>query len=396
MDTSVKKTIYFIVTLLWTTSALAQRSVEFVLKSIEASNTTLVALKQQVEVEKTGSRTGIYLTNPEVEFNYLWGSPGEIGDRKDLNIMQSFDFPTAYHYKRLIADGKAMQAELQYAVQRKSLMQQARKVCIDLVYRNALKSELDRRLQHAQNIARAYKSKYDKGEANILEHNKAQLNMLNAQKVSESNNIEREALLSELTRLNGGKVILLSDTTYDAYLLPTEFEQWYIQAETNNPALQHLSQEIELSRKKVKLSKALSLPKFSAGHRSERVLGTTFQGIGAGISIPLWENKNTVKYAKAQTLALQITEFDAKLQFYNTMKIQFSKVKNLQSMVADYRKVLQSINSSDLLQKALVKGQISLIEYLMELTLYYDAVNRTLESERDMQYAVSELTQWEK
>jgi len=392
----MKKTIYFIVTLLWTTSALAQRSVEFVLKSIEASNTTLVALKQQVEVEKTGSRTGIYLTNPEVEFNYLWGSPGEIGDRKDLNIMQSFDFPTAYHYKRLIADGKAMQAELQYAVQRKSLMQQARKVCIDLVYRNALKSELDRRLQHAQNIARAYKSKYDKGEANILEHNKAQLNMLNAQKVSESNNIEREALLSELTRLNGGKVILLSDTTYDAYLLPTEFEQWYIQAETNNPALQHLSQEIELSRKKVKLSKALSLPKFSAGYRSERVLGTTFQGIGAGISIPLWENKNTVKYAKAQTLALQITEFDAKLQFYNTMKIQFSKVKNLQSMVADYRKVLQSINSSDLLQKALVKGQISLIEYLMELTLYYDAVNRTLESERDMQYAVSELTQWEK
>ena len=164
----MKKTIYFIVTLLWTTSVLAQRSVEFVLKSIEASNTTLVALKQQVEVEKTGSRTGIYLTNPEVEFNYLWGSPGEIGDRKDLNIMQSFDFPTAYHYKRLIADGKAMQAELQYAVQRKSLMQQARKVCIDLVYRNALKSELDRRLQHAQNIARAYKSKYDKGEANIF------------------------------------------------------------------------------------------------------------------------------------------------------------------------------------------------------------------------------------
>lgn len=62
--------------------------------------------------------------------------------------------------------------------------------------------------------------------------------MLNAQ--TESNNIEREALLSELTRLNGGKVILLSDTTYDAYLLPTEFEQWYIQAETNNPALRYL------------------------------------------------------------------------------------------------------------------------------------------------------------
>jgi outer membrane protein TolC len=366
-----------------------------VLGEIEANNTTLVALKQQIEVQKTGSRTGIYLPNPEVEFNYLWGSPSDLGDRKDLNIMQSFDFPTAYYYKRQIADGKASQADLQYAAQRKSILLQARGICINLVYRNALKSELDSRLAHAQSIARAYQAKYDKGEANILEQNKAQLNLLNAQKEVENNDIEHTALLAELARMNGGKAISLTDAAYQTYPLASDFDQWYATAEINNPALQHLSQEIEISHRQEQLNKAMSLPKFSAGYRSERVLGTTFQGIGAGISIPLWENKNTVKHAKAQTLALQNTQTDAKMQFYNSLKTQYTKAQGLQRMAADYRRVLQTVNSSDLLQKALDKGQISFIEYVMEQALYYDAVNRVLEVERDQQHAVAELRQWE-
>ena len=53
-------------------------------------------------------------------------------------------------------------------------------------------------------IANAYKSKFDIGEANILDYNKARINLLNITKEVESNEIERNALLSELARLNGG------------------------------------------------------------------------------------------------------------------------------------------------------------------------------------------------
>jgi outer membrane protein TolC len=223
----MKKIAYIIVALLCSASVFGQSTIESVLESIEANNTSLDALRKQAEAKKIGSRTGIYLTNPEVEFNYLWGNTAEAGDRKDLNIMQSFDFPTAYYYKSKIADGRASQAELQYAVERKSLLLQARNVCIDLVYRNALGAELDQRLQHAQQIADAYQTKYDKGEANVLEYNKARLNLLNARKESESNAIEREVLLSELVRLNGGKPVTLTDVAFEPYLLPTDFEQWY-------------------------------------------------------------------------------------------------------------------------------------------------------------------------
>jgi outer membrane protein TolC len=371
---------------------LAQQNyIQNILDIIESNNTTLAALRQQAEAEKAGNRTGIFLPNPEIEFSYLWGSPAEIGNRKDLSVMQSFDFPTAYIYRRQIADGKATQADLQYAMQRKTLLHQTRKICIDLVYCNALKTELDNRLHNAEEIARAYQTKFDKGDANILEYNKAKLNLLNAQKTAENNNIERETLLAELTQLNGGISIALSDTEYETCLLPVEFEQWYSQTEAQNPELQYFAKAIEISRKQEQLNRAMKLPKFAAGYKSERVLGTTFQGIGVGISIPLWENKNTVKHAKAQTAALQYSETDAKMQFYNNLKTQYTKAQKLLQSADEYKQTLQTINSARLLQIALDKGQIALIDYMLELSIYYDAVNRTLETARDAQHAIAEL-----
>lgn len=82
------------------------QSYESVLRSIEQNNTTLKALRAQADAQKLESRKDIHLDNPEVEFGYLWGSPTETGKRLDLNVSQSFDFPTTYYYKKKIADGQ--------------------------------------------------------------------------------------------------------------------------------------------------------------------------------------------------------------------------------------------------------------------------------------------------
>lgn len=251
-------------------------------------------------------------------------------------------------------------------------------------------------MQNAEKIAAAYQTSYDKEEVGILELNKAALNLLNAKKEAENNEIERESLLAELARLNGGKVLDFNFAEFEPVILPADFENWYAQAEANNPAFLSIAQEIEISRRQIQLSKAQWFPKFSASYRSERIAGTTLQGISAGISIPLWENKNTVKTAKAQTAALQSAETDAKTQFYNSLKIQFEKAKTLQHLTTDYKQTLQSISNVDLLQTALEKGEISLIEYVMEKTVYYEAIGKMLETEKELQQAVAELQQWGK
>lgn len=383
-----------IVLLFLPVSLFAQNNVDKVLSQIEKNNTTLSALRKSADAQKVGNKTGIFLKNPEVEFNYLWGNPSTIGNRTDFSIKQSFDFPTAYGFKNQISDIKNEQTELEYRKQQKALLLQARNVCIDLIYTNALKLEYGKRLSHAQNIAKSYKLKFDAGDANILEFNKAQLNLLNLSNKIELLEIDRTALLSELTRLNGGTIIEFTDSEYQSPIIPTDFEQWYTQAELSNPLLNWLKQEIEISKKQVSLNKALSLPKIQGGYMSETVVGQQFRGISVGLSIPLWENKNTVKYAKANTIALEAIVSDNKVQIYNQLKTLHSKAISLQSNVTEYRSKLQSFNSSDLLKKALDKGEISLIDYIMELSIYYENVNKMLELNRDMNKAVAELNQY--
>ena len=377
-------------------SLAAQITVDSVLSNIERNNTTLTALRKSVEAEKLGNHTGVYLQNPEVGFNYLWGSPDALGNRTDINIKQSFDFPTAYGYRRQIADSRNLQADFEYQRQRKDILLNARLLCADLMYANAVIEENGKRLANAQNIAGAFQTMYEKGEVGILEHNKAQLNLLNSRKAVETLSIERNTVLKQLSALNGGIAVELDDSSVQLPMLPADFDQWYAKAEQNNPALLWLKQEIEVKMQQEKLNRALSLPKASAGYMSEKVVGEHFQGVTVGVSIPLWENKNTVKYAQAQTLALQSMEVDSKLQFYNQLKIQFEKAASLQQTALEYRKLIESSDNAVLLKKALDAGEIPLINYLTELTFANSAMDNLLKSEYELNKALSVLAQFEK
>ncbi len=372
----------------------AQSGTDKIMVAVEQNNTTLKALKAHFDAEKQGTRTGIFLQNPEVEFNYLWGSPAAIGNRTDISVTQTFDFPSAYHFKNQIADYKNAQFDLEYQKEYRSLILKTRLLCADLTYLNALSRELTRRKQNAGVVAEAFRSKFDSGDINILDYNKAKVNLINAEKALESVAIEREAVLGDLTGLNGGIRPELEDTAYQNQTLPDNFETWYGEMETQSPVLQWLKQEIAISQKQEKLNAALSLPKLQAGYMSENVVGQQFQGVTAGISIPLWENSNKVKYAKARTVAVQGAEADAKLQFYNHLQGLFQKAVTLQKTLTDFRQKLNGVGNNALLQKALTHGEISLTEYMLEFSIYYESYRQLLEMERDFSKTVAELNQY--
>lgn len=386
------KTIIIIVALLASMSLAAQENISSILFSIEENNTKLKALKEEMKAQKLGNKTGIYLSDPDVAFGYLWGTPSNIGTRKDFSVTQTFDIPTITGMKSRLANNKNQLVELQYASERINLLLEAKQYAIDLIYYNGLKKELEIRLRHAQTIADAYKQRLDRGDASILEYNKVQLNLSTVQGEMSRVEVERNTLLSELKRLNGGIEILLEENNYSPASLPADFEEWYLSAEQKNPLLQYVKQQIEVSRKEVKLNKAMRFPKFSAGYSLEKTLGQKYQGANIGISIPLWENKNRVKQAKAGVIAAQTREQESKQQFYNRLQNLYMRANGLQQTAAGYRKSLQSLNNTDLLMKALDVGEINLLNYIVEIGLYYDTVNQTLAAERNFEKALADLS----
>ncbi|HAG16122.1 MAG TPA: hypothetical protein DCG69_06290 [Bacteroidales bacterium] len=194
--------------------------------------------------------------------------------------------------------------------------------------------------------------------------------------------------------MNGGNAVEFTGSAFQITELSADFEQWYILAEQKNPTFSWLKKEIEISQKQTGLNKAMSLPKLQTGYMSEKVVGQQFQGVTVGLTIPLWENKNKVKYAEANSQALVSIAADSKIQFYNHLKSLHTKTIALQKNVNDYRSGLLAFDSSELIKKALDQGEISLINYIMEFSLYYESVNKLLELERDMNKTMAELNRY--
>jgi outer membrane protein TolC len=374
---------------------LAQTETSRILSEIEKNNTTLEAYRNLNEAQKMENQTGTFPENPEVEYHFLWGSPAGMGKRQDVAVKQSFDFPTSYGLKKRIAGVQNEQTDLDYRMKRSEVLFSAKTVCTELIYLNAMHRELEKREQDATGIFEAFKTKFDNGETNIIEKNKAQLNLLNAQKAIRENETQRGVLLAELKRLNGGIAINFTQSDFAPAELPANFDAWFEENREQNLLLQMASRQIEMREKQVKLTKALNLPKFSTGYMSESVEGEAFKGITLGVTIPLWENKNTVKVAGLQHKVAEEMAADAQVQSYNRLKSHYEKALQLQETLNNYTEVLESVNSTGLLKKALDAGEISLIDYLMELSLYYDTMDNILSMKNELHQALAGLYYYE-
>lgn len=195
----------------------------------------------------------------------------------------------------------------------------------------------------------------------------------------------------QLASLNGGKPLAVDESDYLPVQLPGDREAWLEQVMDVNPQLQWLQQELQAGKQSEKLNRAKSLPRLNGGYMMESVGAEKFQGITVGLSVPLWERKNTVKAARAQQEAALLQENDFRLQWRSHLLQIFHRAENAQRLVDSYRGQLDQIQQKELLDEALYAGQISLIDYLQELQFNYEAVDQLMEAEKQLQATYAEL-----
>ena len=389
------KKLCFLILLIGSWNQLpAQDQIENLLLEIEQNNTVLAAFIQQAEADKIGNRTGIYLENPEVEVHYLWGNK-EGETQTEFSIVQPFDFPTVYYHKQKLADEKNKQEDLKFRIKRAEILLEAKQICIELIYLKELSDKMEEQLKQGEQCVSAYRKKLDQGEISILDYNKAELNWLNNRQRMDELQLDRERLQSDLIRLNGGKPVDYTSPEYPLVSLSPDFDRWFEEIHENNRILCSLQQEIKISKMNEKVQRSSNLPSFSLGYMSEKGLEEHFQGPVLSISVPLWQNKNTVKQIKSQTRAFQAAKEDASIRFYNEVKYKYQQALQLKKMAETYGETFQTVDNAAFLKKALDKGEISLTNYLIELSVYYESIENFLKIKRNFHLVVSELQQWE-
>lgn len=386
------KHLFAIIALLAVGTMAAQQSISDVLSAIEQNNSTLRAARRTMDADRLDNQTDIFLSDPEVGVNYLWGSPSSIRNRTDFSVSQSFDIATLSGKKAKVAEQKNDMLQWQFQSERINILLEAKQYALDAIYYNAVLKQLHIRKAHAEGFVLNQKKMLDQGECNIIDYNNAVLAKVKMDADIQQTEVERDAVLAQLARLNGGKPVSITADEFEPVMLPADFDEWFALAESKNPALGYVKSEVELTKKQLALNKSLNLPSVSLGYMSESNAGEHFRGVSVGVSIPLWSNRNKVKQAKAAIEAAEAKKADAAHQFYGQLKALYTQVAGLQKTALAYRQTLPDAHNCEILEKALQAGTITQLEYIAQHSFYYESIDKALEAERNYQKAYAELT----
>lgn len=391
----MKKKLYLLILFLCTIPSLfAQSGINEVLKNIETNNKTLQAGQKLNLAQKLEARTGNYLANPTVELNQLWAEGSANANVNELAVVQSFDFPSTYLNKNKLAKSKAEVSDFQYASIRQEILLTAQQTCLEIIYLQQQKQLLGKRLKNANLLTRLYQQRLNSGDANQLEYNKIRLEKINAENAARINMSNLQAQMEILQKLNGGISLAFSDTTFPILPPLPEYNQLETAYLAADPKLNSLIGATKTAEQEVKVNRSLSLPKFDLGYRRNGGSDEKMNGFRIGMSIPLWENKNTVKQAKAQAEYTSLNVEDNTQTLKSTLQQLYQQAQALEVSRKAYQEALSSQQNEILLNKALEAGQISMLDYFVEISILYDSIQNYLDVEKEYQNTVIQLFQY--
>lgn len=403
----MKHTILILIaSLLLPTGMQAQESIDRILQQIENNNRQLQANGHQTRAQQLANKAENNLPNPTLSYSHLWDSDDKHITTGELIISQSFDFPSLYATRRQTARLKNSVLDAQAAALRQDILLQAKEVCIDIIQLYRQQLLLDERLKNAEELAKMYDERLKTGDANALETNKINLELLNVRTESRLNQTTLQSKLKELTVLNGNQPLVpgrpmpepatagpaaLGLTTYTPVSLPDAFGTELPGLLAADPALQALDGNSKAARKEVSTSKQGWLPNLEVGYRRNTETRHPLNGVVVGFSFPLFENRHKVKAAKSQALSTDYQRENARIEAASTLWQLYEEASQLSQSIREYQETFARQRDLTLLRKALEGGEISMIEYFVEVSVVYQSKANLLQLENQYQKAVARI-----
>ncbi len=403
----MKKTIILCAYLALAAGMHAQSGIEAILRQIEANNKQLQANARTAEAQKLENRATNNLPDPTLSYAHLWDSDDPNITVGEMVVAQSFDFPTLYVSRARLNRHKAQTLDAQTNALRQDILLQAQEACLDIIHLSRLQHLLDERLKNAEELSAMYRQRLATGDANSLETNKINLELLNVRTESRLNRTALENKLRELTALNAGLSLVpgrpmpegpaaptaanLGLTDYPDMPLPTDFAPLCDELLASDPALLALQSDSEAARRQLSVSRQGWLPGLELGYRRNTESGHPLNGIVVGLSFPIFQNHGKVKAARTQAQSLDYQKENARLNASATLWQLYDEACNLHASMKEYTETFGRQQDLKLLRQALDGGQISMIEYFVEVSVVYQSQANLLQLENQYQKVMARI-----
>lgn len=337
--------------------------------------------------------TGLTLADPEVNVSYMFGAPADVPNKTNIEVTQTFDFPTMSGARRRVAQAQGRVQDASLLARRSQLALEVEKALIEYVYASHLAAELEEWEALSSRMLAEADTALEAGTITILEHNGINLQTLAARDELDASRVELASALATLHRLNGGKPLENLPQEWPDASLPPSLEEWTEQAMRVNPELELAGAALALAAREVELRKKQGLPEFSVGYVNELVKGGNYHGASIGFSLPLWGNKGRVKGAEAVRQAAEESLQNARESFALKAQSDWERASMLRQVWEryDHAWAEASALTERRLSTALQKKTISIADWLRARTTLKEYALRRLQAAREWQLARAEL-----
>jgi len=360
------------------------------------SNLAVRSFAYAVEVQKVLKKASWDI--PKTTINGQYGQFNSYSRDNSFTLSQTFAFPTVYINQNKMANANVKGSEWQLKASQLEIATEVKQVYWQLSYLYSKQKLLAYQDSLYAGFLRAAELRAKLGETNRLEMITARSQSLEVKNQLQQVKADLTIAIQKLQTVLNTEIPL---TPGDTVLKRIDFSPLTDSlALSGNPSVGLVRQQVEISKFEKELERSRMLPDFSIGYFSQTMqgiqevngiprtfsTGERFNGIQAGIAIPLWFSPYSAK-TKAAALKAQVAQTNA--EYYSK-----SLGGNFRSLMGEYAKFSNSVNYYetqaipeaniiiDQATRSYKAGAMDYLEYILNLSRalsikqnYLDALN---------------------
>jgi outer membrane protein, heavy metal efflux system len=378
-----------LVMLLAVLSLLAQDTGRF-MAEVTSNHPVIKHYESILEARRAESVTGNTPGAFSAGFGYFPGTPDAIGVKRTFSASQAFEFPTTYILRGKLNREAFALAEAELAMGKVEALLEAKLLAYKYIAIRKRIGLLQHKLHGYDSLMQGWSTLFEEGAVTLPDYNRLTLELAGAASAMASEEAAMMSVRSRLDYISGGGSDLLNGAGYDQEA-EQELNQLIEVKKKQHPAFMLGELEYSLALGEVELSRAGNLPGIEIGFGSEIIAGEHHTGPTAGISIPVWTNRNQVRLAKAKVVAAGAGREASLGLLVSEATADYELCKNARNNYENMREKIGRAGSVAGLTEALREKEITLSDYFAYMDTLYDSGEIMISLEYEYYSALARL-----
>lgn len=368
------------------------RGFETLAEKLAGSSTAPEAAAWSIEAEQAEVKAEVITSDPEVEFEYLW--PSVAGEKNRWSAGISQELPNFFRMKAAgrLRDALASVGNLRREAALSDARYEAETRLLAIVAAHKEAELLKSVSESYDRLIEVYRKGWEKGEINILDLNKIKIEQARAKGAYESADGRLKALIAEAAAFSRGTVTetdLQQLDEYPARTLPSQ-DACMAMVESS-PQARLLDASLSAAEQRIRLASTERVPGLTLGYSHAFEDGKHFNGLTAGLSLPLFSRKASKAAARAGMMATMADNVATLTSMKSALEADYNRAAALKRQIDRLGPVIDTTDNLRLLRLALDGGEILLLDYLQETNYFIEATEDYLSASYEYAVALASL-----